>query len=174
MFRTACGSCSAGVCSRLPGETLDVLLEVAALARPTVEVVAAAHGDRERVMRGLDAAVREGAVTLDGSRVRFTHPLLASICYEEAPCGSVAPSTGLWPVRSRTSRKGPATWRWLPKGPDAAVAEELDGAAEQAAARGGTAAAAELCELAAELTPEDPRPGAGAALRGGDLPSSRR
>ncbi len=42
------------------------------------------------------------------------------------------------------------------EGPDAAVASELEAAAEQAAARGATAAAAELCELAAELTPDDP------------------
>ncbi len=74
-----------GRLARLPGETLDVLLQVAALARPTVEVVAAAHGNRERVLGALEAAVREGVVELDGSRVRFAHPLLASICYEEAP-----------------------------------------------------------------------------------------
>ena len=36
-----------GRLARLPGQTLDVLLEVAALARPTVDLVAAAHGDRE-------------------------------------------------------------------------------------------------------------------------------
>jgi len=40
--------------------------------------------------------------------------------------------------------------------PDATVAAELDSAAEQAAARGAPAAAAELSELAAQLTPEDP------------------
>ena len=42
------------------------------------------------------------------------------------------------------------------EGPDAAAASQLDAAAEQAAARGATAAAAELCELAAQLTPDDP------------------
>ena len=36
------------------------------------------------------------------------------------------------------------------------IASELDTAAAQAAARGAPAAAAELCELAAELTPDDP------------------
>ena len=41
-------------------------------------------------------------------------------------------------------------------GPDAVVASALEAAAEQAAARGATAAAAELYELAAELTPDDP------------------
>ena len=74
-----------GRLARLPGETLDVLLEVAALARPTVELVAAVQGDRERVLEALEAAVREGVVELDDSRLRFAHPLLASICYERAP-----------------------------------------------------------------------------------------
>ena len=57
-----------GRLARLPGETLDVLLEVAALARPTVDLVAAAYGDEERVIEALEAAVREGVVELDGSR----------------------------------------------------------------------------------------------------------
>ena len=42
------------------------------------------------------------------------------------------------------------------EGPDAAVASELDAAAERAAARGAVVAAAELFELGAELTPADP------------------
>jgi predicted ATPase len=74
-----------GRLARLPGETLDVLLQVAALARPTVELVGAAHGGRDRVLRALEAAVREVVVELDNSLIRFAHPLLASICYEEAP-----------------------------------------------------------------------------------------
>src|SRR5262249_37802044 len=43
-----------GRLSRLPGEALDVLLQVSALARPTVGLVAAADGDRGRVERGLE------------------------------------------------------------------------------------------------------------------------
>jgi ATP/maltotriose-dependent transcriptional regulator MalT len=42
------------------------------------------------------------------------------------------------------------------EGADAGVAGELDAAAEHAAARGAPAAAAELLELAAQLTPDDP------------------
>src|SRR5262249_6101560 len=48
--------------ARLPTETGDVLLHVAALARPSVEVVAAAHGDRERVLEALDTAYKEGVI----------------------------------------------------------------------------------------------------------------
>ena len=74
-----------GRLARLPAEVVDVLLQVAALARPTVELVAATYGDRERVLEALEAAVREGVVELEDSRIRFVHPLVASICYEQAP-----------------------------------------------------------------------------------------
>ncbi len=74
-----------GRLARLPIETGDVLLEMAALARPTIGVLAAAHGDRERVVRALDSAASEGLVRLDDSHLRFSHPLHASICYQQAP-----------------------------------------------------------------------------------------
>ncbi len=145
-----------GRLARLPGETLDVLLQVAALARPTVEVVAAAHGNRERVLGALEVAAGEGVIEVDDSRVRFVHPLLASICYEEAPVWkrravhrSLAEAVG--DVEERARHLALAA-----DGPDAIAASALDTAAEQAAARGAAATAAELFELAAELTPADP------------------
>jgi DNA-binding CsgD family transcriptional regulator len=141
--------------ARLPGETLDVLLQAAALARPTVELVATAHGDRERVLTALGAAVREGVVEHDDERVRFVHPLLASICYEQAPVWKRravhrALAGAVKDVEERARHLALAA-----EGPDAAVASELDAAAELAAARGATGAAAELSELAADLTPGD-------------------
>ena len=54
------------------------------------------------------------------------------------------------------SRKGAPPRARRSGGPDSVVASHLDAAAEQAAARGATAAAAELCEMAAQLTPSDP------------------
>jgi DNA-binding CsgD family transcriptional regulator len=145
-----------GRLARLPAETVDVLLQAAALARPTVELVAAAHGERERVRAALEAAVREGVVEVDDTRVRFAHPLLASICYEQAPLWKrravhrvLAGVIG--DVEERARHLALAA-----DGPDAVAASELDAAAEHAATRGAPAAAAELCELAAELTPGDP------------------
>jgi DNA-binding CsgD family transcriptional regulator len=142
--------------ARLPAETADVLLQVAALARPTIGVVTAAHGEPEGVRRGLEAAVREGVVTLDDANVRFTHPLLASLCYEQAPVWKRrAVHQALAGAVSDTEER--ARHRALAAdGPDAAVAAELDAAAAQAAGRGATASAAQLCELAAGLTPDDP------------------
>ena len=100
-----------GRLARLPGETLDVLLIVAALARPTVELVAATYGARERVLEGLDTAAQEAVVELDGSSVRFAHPLLGSICYERAPVWKRRAVHGRSRARSRTSRSRLATWR---------------------------------------------------------------
>ncbi len=144
-----------GRLARLPGQTLDVLLEIAALARPTVDLVAAAHGDRESVISALEACADEGVVELDDSSIRFAHPLLASICYEQAP---------VWKRRAVHRALAEVVTDYEERarhlalaadGPDARIASELETAAEHAAARGAPPAAAELCELAAELTPDD-------------------
>jgi ATP/maltotriose-dependent transcriptional regulator MalT len=145
-----------GRLARLPAETVDVLLLVAALSRATVDLVTAAHGDRERVLAALEAAAGEAVVELDDSRIRFLHPLVASICYEQAP-----------PWKRRAVHRALAgvvhdteeCARHLAlaaEGPDPAVALALDSAGEEAAARGATAGAGELLELAAELTEDDP------------------
>jgi len=144
-----------GRLARLPGETLDVLLQVAALARPTIELVAATYGERPRVLEALDEAVRESVVELDDSDVRFTHPLLASICYEHAPLWKRravhrALAVAVSDVEERARHLALAA-----EGPDASIASELDAAAKRAAARGATAAAADLAELAAALTADD-------------------
>jgi DNA-binding CsgD family transcriptional regulator len=141
--------------ARLPTDTGDVLLVVAASARPTVELLAAAHGNRDRVVDALDAAVTDGVIEIDDARVRFSHPLHASVCYRQAP---------LWKRRAvHRTLAGAVTdveerARHLAlavEGPDATVAAELDAAAHHATARGATAAGAELFELAAALDPGD-------------------
>ena len=143
-----------GRLAKLPAEVADVLLEVSALARPTIELVAAAHGDLEQVRDAISAAAAEEIVELDDSRVRFAHPLLASICYEQAPIWKrravhTALAGAVGDLEERARHLALAA-----EGPDAAVASELVRAAEQAAGRGATAAAADLCELAVGLTPE--------------------
>ena len=145
-----------GRLARLPTDTGDVLLQVAALARPTVELIAAAHGNTERVIDALSPAIVEGVVELDDSQVRFSHPLHASICYQQAPLWKRravhrALAMAVTDVEERARHLARAV-----EGPDAAVAAELEAAARSATARGAPAAGAELCELAAELTPSDP------------------
>jgi DNA-binding CsgD family transcriptional regulator len=149
-----------GRLERLPAAGHDVLLLAAASGRPTVDVLAAAHGDRPDVLAGLEQAAQAGVVELDQELVRFTHPLLASVCYEQAPP---------WRRREAHARLaavvgGEERARHLAlasERADAAVAATLDEAAPHALGRGAPAAAAELCEIAAQLTP----PGDPAARR---------
>src|SRR4051812_8521890 len=70
--------------ARLPEEVLRVLLAAAALPQPTIAMICAGCADRQRGFGGLQAAARAGIIEIDGSEVRFAHPLLASLCYERA------------------------------------------------------------------------------------------
>lgn len=131
----------------LPATTQETLLIASALAEPTVDLVQAAGGE------SLTEAIENGAVELDGDRVRFTNSLLASVLYAEA-----------LPERRRELHRRLATIalgveeraRHLALGndkPDSKVAAEIDAAAVSAASRGAPDAAGELYEHAARLTP---------------------
>jgi DNA-binding CsgD family transcriptional regulator len=138
--------------NHLAPETRDVLLVIAAAGRPTIELVIAAHADQDQVHEAFESAAREGVIVLDGERVRFTHPLIGSLCYEQAPLWRrraihVVLAGMLGDVEGRVRHRALAA-----DGPDAAVAAELEEAAELAEARGAIVAA-ELLELAADLTP---------------------
>ena len=98
-----------------------------------------------------------GVIELNDGRVRFTHPLLAA-----------ATISTIEPHRRRELHARLAGLGLDPEerarhlalsidGPDAAVADQLEEAAERAALRGAPASAAELAELAARRTPHDDR-----------------
>jgi len=140
---------------RLPADARQVLLVVALAGRPTADLVANAHGDQDETWAALELAAREGVVVLEGLRVRFAHPLFASVCHAQAPVwrrrvvhGALAKVVGDPEERARHLALAA-------EGPDAVVASELEAAAGHAAGRGATAAAAGLAELAAEMTPSD-------------------
>jgi DNA-binding CsgD family transcriptional regulator len=156
-----------GRLASLPPETTDVLLLAAALARPTEDLVCVAHGEPETARAALEAA---GDILIsDARRLRFAHPLLASMCYERA-----APfrrrdahrrlAAVVTDVEERARHLALATTE-----PDATVAAELDAASARAAARGAAIAAEELAELAADRTP----PHDGAARRRRRLTAAR-
>lgn len=137
----------------LTGPTRELLLFTAGLAQPTIAAVSAAVGDPKVSARCLDEAVAAGVLELDGERVRFTHPLIASI-----PYASMAPD-----VRRRLHERLAATVtdpeehaRHSALGSterSSVVAAALDTAARRARARGSIDAAAELAELAVARTP---------------------
>lgn len=132
----------------LPAPTREALAVAAALAQPTPALVAAVVGGHERLGPAFAAKVLE----LDGNRLRFSHPLLASAAYE-----------ALDPLARRDLHRRLATvvadedegahhLALATAEPDAATADALERAADHAFARGATAAAAELYEHALRVT----------------------
>ena len=129
------------------------LFAVAALADPTVALLAAALDEFDA--SAFDEAVRAGVIELTGERVRFTHPLLASVHYSSIPAPErrelhlrLADAVPDREQRARHLALGIDT-------PDEHVASELEHAAAAAARRGAPEAAAELLEHAIRLTPVD-------------------
>jgi DNA-binding CsgD family transcriptional regulator len=135
--------------ARLPAATQQTLLIAAALSEPTVGLVKKAGGG------SLTKAVDEGVVELDGSRIRFTHPLYASVLYARA---SPERRKKLHHCLTAVVENPEERARQLALGadePNEAEAVVLDGAARQADARGAPETAAEFYEHAARLTPPE-------------------
>jgi DNA-binding CsgD family transcriptional regulator len=137
----------------LTDQTRELLLFAAGLAHPTIATVTAAVGDPKKSARCLDDAVAAGVLELDGERVRFTHPLIASIPYADLPPAvrrqlheRLAATVTDPEEHARHAALG-STER------SSAVAAALDTAARRARARGSIDAAAELAELAVARTP---------------------
>ena len=141
----------------LPPESRDYLLVAAALSHPTVELVEAAtpgKGD------GLAPALEAHVVELEGSRIMFTHPLLAAGAYEIAvPSRRAAVHTRLAELADDAEARGRHLAVSVTE-PDRAVAAALDEAAERALARGAPRAAGLLLERACTLTPPADQPSA--------------
>jgi DNA-binding CsgD family transcriptional regulator len=137
----------------LPKTTRLVLLTSAATPRPTEALVRAASGLGPRTDAALARATRAGVISVEGGRIGFAHPLLASSVY-----GAASPDERR-DVHRRLSdhvddREEAARHLALAaSAPDATVAEALDEAASIAGGRGAPQSAAELSDLARRLTP---------------------
>ena len=141
--------------ARLPEDAREVLVTAAALARPTFGGLAGAHGDEQLVANVLEQAMRAGVIDVDGERVRFAHPLMASACYGAAPPWRRRAAHRLLAESVGDEEERARHLALAAQRPDADVASALDAAAGAATLRGAPAAAGELSELAAELTPGD-------------------
>jgi DNA-binding CsgD family transcriptional regulator len=130
-----------------------------ALSRPELTQIAALLGEDEAVS-AVGECVAAGVLEFDGERVRFAHPLLASVTYGEL----AAPRRrDLHRRLAELSDDAEERGRHLAlgaEGPDAGVAAALDEAAARARARGAPDTAAELLERAYELTPAGQAAGA--------------
>ena len=156
-------------------------LAAAALSRPTrALIIRAVAPDGEAADNFLEAE-EAGVLVVEGDRVRFTHPLLASAIYGTATSERrrrmherLAEVVSDPEERARHLALSTTS-------PDEAVAAELERAATQAATRGAQQAASELFASACRLTPEDRSQerarrelGQAAALRAlGDLEGAR-
>jgi DNA-binding CsgD family transcriptional regulator len=137
----------------IPTAAREAALVASALSRPTVELVAAAAGGRGAA--ALEKAAAAGVLEVGDGRVRFSHPLLASVVYAQTP-----------PARRRELHARLAGIVDDPdeqalhlalaaSGPDAEVAATVEDAARRARARGAPQAAADLWDRARMLTPPD-------------------
>src|SRR5919201_2672917 len=129
---------------RLPAGTREPLAAVAALAEPTLEVVT------EEL---LEPVLADGVLVLEGDRLRFAHPLLATVAYRRL--GARA-RRALHRRLAELVQEPEQRARHLAlgaEGPDPALAATLDAAAAQARARGAPETAAEFAEHAITLTP---------------------
>ncbi len=130
----------------------EVALAASALARPTVALVEASLRSADPAA-ALAGAVDAGVLEIDGDRLRFAHPLIASVVYADAP---VAQRRALHARIAEVVVESEERARHLAlaaEAPDGDVAAELDRAARSVRARGAPGEAAELYEEARRLTP---------------------
>ena len=132
----------------LPAATRDALALASALGTPSESLLESAGVTSE----ALAPAIAADVVKRDRSAIRFTHPLLSTVLYNDLGperkvvherVAAIVPD----PVM-RARHLALATDQ-----PDAATAAALDDASAIAAARGAPASAAELAEAALRLTP---------------------
>jgi DNA-binding CsgD family transcriptional regulator len=138
----------------------EILLASACLGSATVEAIAqAVHMGTEPVVRVLDDAQTDGVITMDGHRVRFTHPLLAQGVYTDATAAQRRAMHARCAAIVEHPELHARHLALATVGEDPATLQALDDAANAARSRGAMAAAAELVDLAIS--------------RGGDTPARR-
>ena len=136
---------------------LRLLLAVAA-AEPTAPA-SLVWSAAQRLGVDTDAtAALEGLVSI-GDVVRFSHPLLRSVAYHSVPLPErQRVHRALAEVMSSTQHFDRVAWHLAAAatGPDEAVANKLEQAAQGARQRGGYAAATTLLQRAAALSAQEP------------------
>jgi len=137
----------------LPAGVLEVLLLAAALSRPTIAVLESALGTGGGAALAIQAAATAEVITVDGERIRFAHPLIASTIYWAAPLE--ARSKAHLALANAVSEAEPRAWHLAlaAAGPDEAIAAVVSEAAGLAMARGAPESALELSLEALRLTP---------------------
>lgn len=157
---------------RLPARTRAALLLAAAMPAPTVSALreAVARGGASSLERDLRPAESAGVIEVVRGLVRFTHPLLASVIYEDADAPARRRAHAALAARSAVREERARHLALAALGPDDVVAEALDEAVDDLVERGATEAASELADRSVALTPpHDPVALARRAARAGSL-----
>jgi len=139
----------------LRASTGEVLLLSSMLSRPTVPLVAAAASHPDLVADDLALAARAGVVEVSGDAISFVHPLFASAVVDQAAGAQRREAHRRLGGTSQDPEERARHLALSVEEPNEEVAAALEDAAAYAVDRGAPAAAAELCELAAGLTPTD-------------------
>jgi DNA-binding CsgD family transcriptional regulator len=159
---------------QLPERARPSLRLVAALGRAKPTLLHQAGVDDDALEPALDA----GVLVLEGGVIRFAHPLLASVLYQNLSGAERRRAHGLLGALVVDPLARARHLALAAVAPDSEVARDLDAAAALASARAAPIAAAELAEHALRLTPhvDDERAhrrtvaAARAQLAAGDLP----
>ena len=145
------------VADRLSGLTdpvRQVLLLTAAASQPTASLIAEAMGDAD-AGRNIEAAFDDGVIEESAGRIRSTHPLLATVQYSVSTTKERRWVHGRLAAVVVDQEERARHLALAAELPDEVVAAELEVASRQASARGAPDAAAQLADLARDLTPAD-------------------
>ena len=146
-----------GRIGQLDDDARALLLSVACVAEATVELLAGANGvTTAQLVERVEQLESEGIVTLEGNRVRYTHPLLASGVYTDAAPTvrrAMHRTLGALEIQPEVKARHLAL---AAASADEEIFTALDQAADAARARGAPAAAAELVDLAIGLGGDTP------------------
>ncbi|TMR90127.1 AAA family ATPase [Nonomuraea basaltis] len=157
-------------------ESLPLLQLIAADGSGSVGTIEKAAASLRIAAGPLHRAELDGLLTYDATRLVFRHPLIRSAIYHSATVGRrAAIHRALASAFDTPADQHRRAWHLgqAAVGHDERAAEQLERSAEQAALRGGPAAAMAALSRAAELTADGPRRGrrlwtaARAAIRGG-------
>jgi class 3 adenylate cyclase len=130
-----------------------VALAVAAVSHPTLSLVADALPGEHDVGAALVEAEEAGILLSEYERIRFAHPLLASVIYGSASHERRRQLHKRLAVVVSDPEERARHLALSATDPDETIAGELEAAASEAAKRGAQHAAAELFAASARLTP---------------------
>ena len=137
----------------LPEPTRHGLALVSTLAHPTVKLLGAAGVTYD----ALEPAVEARVIEVTDGVILFTHPLLASVLYQELSASERRRTHAALASVAVDRVERARHLALAAEGPDPEVVRALDEAVALALGRGGSSTAAELAEHAVRLTPAGDR-----------------